>query len=288
MEVSSGFLDKIKNITKDLDLYRVMIGYEGNSSFYYGKDGKIMKIFSTFSPNDDDIAIKKLQLFKNKKNKKLLDTTYYEKYNGINVPVTVNFVPKNSNRRYTFYELLKQYINIRKHTKKLVSGHYKKDKNNNTKKKGGGNTKNHSKTKSNKRSISISSNKLSIFQKEITVIFFEMLLMIKLFHWKTYSYATHKATDELYSKFNEHMDTFIEVLLGKTNSRIDLTNEKKIPLIDLNNQEQLIKKIDGFKSYLVSLNTNPALSSMANTDLFNIRDEILGDMNQFLYLLTFK
>ena len=68
MEVSSGFLDKIKNITKDLDLYRVMIGYEGNSSFYYEKDGEIMKIFSTFSPNNDDIAIKKLQLFKNKKN----------------------------------------------------------------------------------------------------------------------------------------------------------------------------------------------------------------------------
>jgi len=27
---------------------------------------------------------------------------------------------------------------------------------------------------------------------------------------------------------------------------------------------------------------------MTNTDLLNIRDEILGDMNQFLYLLTFK
>jgi hypothetical protein len=27
---------------------------------------------------------------------------------------------------------------------------------------------------------------------------------------------------------------------------------------------------------------------MTNTDLLNIRDEILGDMNQFLYLLSFK
>jgi hypothetical protein len=26
---------------------------------------------------------------------------------------------------------------------------------------------------------------------------------------------------------------------------------------------------------------------MTNTDLLNIRDEILGDLNQFLYLLTF-
>jgi hypothetical protein len=26
---------------------------------------------------------------------------------------------------------------------------------------------------------------------------------------------------------------------------------------------------------------------MTNTDLMNIRDEILGDLNQFLYLFTF-
>ena len=126
------------------------------------------------------------------------------------------------------------------------------------------------------------------FHKEITLQFFEMLLMIKLFHWKTHSYATHKATDELYSKFNEHMDTFIEVLLGKTGDRIHLTNCKSVPLVDLNDQSHLVKKINEFKDYLVGLTNAKALRPMSNTDLLNIRDEILGDMNQFLYLLTFK
>ena len=92
---------------------------------------------------------------------------------------------------------------------------------------------------------------LQKFENEITVYFFEMLLLIKLFHWKTYSYATHKATDELYSRFNEHMDKFIEVLLGKTGRRIDLMTKKQINLYDLNNPAQLISKIDEFKSYLV-------------------------------------
>ena len=133
-----------------------------------------------------------------------------------------------------------------------------------------------------------SSSSIKKFQKEITVIFFEMLLMVKLFHWKTHSYATHKATDELYSKLNEDIDKFIEILLGKTGSRIDLMGQKSIPLIDLNSQEQLKSKIESFKSYLVGLTNNKGLSSMTNTDLLNIRDEILGDMNQFLYLLTFK
>jgi DNA-binding ferritin-like protein len=132
------------------------------------------------------------------------------------------------------------------------------------------------------------SSSIKKFQKEITVIFFEMLLMVKLFHWKTHSYATHKATDELYSKLNEDIDKFIEILLGKTGSRIDLMGHKSISLIDLNSQEHLKSKIESFKSYLVGLTNNKGLSSMTNTDLLNIRDEILGDMNQFLYLLTFK
>ena len=123
------------------------------------------------------------------------------------------------------------------------------------------------------------------FEREITVKFLETLLMIKLFHWKTHSFATHKATDELYGLLNEHMDKFIEVLLGKTETRIDLTSKKTIQLIDLNSQEQLKQKVMEFKSYLVSLtNINP----MSSTDLLNIRDEILGDMNKFLYLLTFE
>lgn len=126
------------------------------------------------------------------------------------------------------------------------------------------------------------------FQKEITVIFFEMLLMVKLFHWKTHSYATHKATDELYTKLNDDMDKFIEILLGKTGFRIDLMGHKTISLIDLSSPEQLKSKIESFKSYLVGLTNNKGLSSMTNTDLLNIRDEILGNMNQFLYLLTFK
>jgi hypothetical protein len=128
----------------------------------------------------------------------------------------------------------------------------------------------------------------SAFQKEITVVFFEMLLMVKLFHWKTHSYATHKATDDLYTKLNANMDSFIEVLLGKTGLRIDLMGTKNIRLIDLNSPESFKREIESFKGYLVSLNDNSTMKRMSNTDLYNIRDTILGDLNQLLYLLTFK
>ena len=129
---------------------------------------------------------------------------------------------------------------------------------------------------------------LEKFQQQITIIFLEVVLMVKLYHWKTYSYATHKATDELHEKLNTHMDRFIEILLGKSNKRTDLMNVKSIKLTDLNSSEKLAKKIDEFKSYLVNLNDNKAMRLMGNMDLFTVRDEILGDLNQFLYLLTFK
>lgn len=129
---------------------------------------------------------------------------------------------------------------------------------------------------------------ISDFTKQITVLFLEMIMMIKLFHWNTHSYATHKATDELHEKLNSHVDRFMEVLFGKTGKRTDLTNKKNILLFDLTNNAQLINKINLFKDYLVNLNSNKALNILGNYDLLTIRDEILADLNQFLYLLTFK
>jgi hypothetical protein len=147
------------------------------------------------------------------------------------------------------------------------------------------NRSNNSSTRKNRKQ---GSSSIAAFQKQITIVFLEMLMMVKLFHWKTHSYATHKATDELYEKLNENIDHFIEVLLGKTGSRIDLMGQKSISLIDLNSQEKLKAKIMSLKNYFVGLDNNKALSTMSNSDLFNIRDEILGNLNQFLYLLTFK
>jgi DNA-binding ferritin-like protein len=133
-----------------------------------------------------------------------------------------------------------------------------------------------------------SSALLQNFEREITIQFLEMSNTIKLYHWKTYSYATHKATDELYQRLGEHTDKFIEVLLGKAQNRTNLMNVKTIRLRDMQSHEDFKRVIEEYKNYLVGLNNHKAMNLMSNTDLFNIRDEILGDLNQFLYLYTFK
>ena len=131
-------------------------------------------------------------------------------------------------------------------------------------------------------------NGLTSFEQNIVIKFLEILNMIKLYHWKTYSYATHKATDELNDKLHGNVDSFIEVLLGKRGDRINLTHVKHIALKDFSSVEKFKKEIESFKEYLVGLDHHKALKTMSNSDLYNIRDEMLSNLNQFLYLLTFK
>lgn len=118
----------------------------------------------------------------------------------------------------------------------------------------------------------------------IVRIFLEMLTTIKLYHWKTRSFAQHKATDELYSSLNEHIDKFVEILLGKDESRIRMV-EKCNPLRDYENSENFKEKIYEYREFLVNL--SKSFNAKTDTDILNIRDEILGDINQFLYLMTF-
>ena len=53
------------------------------------------------------------------------------------------------------------------------------------------------------------------FKKEIVSMFLKMLNTTKLYHWRTYSYATHEATDNLYADLNKYVDEFVEVMMGK-------------------------------------------------------------------------
>lgn len=124
------------------------------------------------------------------------------------------------------------------------------------------------------------------FANEVTTKFFEMLFLVKLFHWRTKSYASHKATDELYGKLNEHMDEFMEIFLGKQNDGRMIFKHNNIHAVDLNSLNALKSKVDEFKKFLMSLSTK--LDPSYDSDLLNVRDEVLGDMNQFLYLLSLK
>jgi len=121
-------------------------------------------------------------------------------------------------------------------------------------------------------------------KSHIVKIFIEMLQTIKLYHWKTRSYAQHKATDELYDELNKKIDEFVEVLLGKDQSRIKMI-EKRIELLDANNTREIKERIFEYREFLTDMNI--WFDNSRDSDLLSIRDDILASLNQFLYLLTF-
>jgi DNA-binding ferritin-like protein len=139
-------------------------------------------------------------------------------------------------------------------------------------------SKNNSK-KSNKKKNSIK------MKSELVNYFLEMLMVIKVYHWKTHSYAEHKATDELYARLNENIDKFVEVMLGKDESRL-IMKGKKIEFTDPSTKKALKNIVDKYK-ILLEDKMDKYIDVNKDTDLLNIRDEILGNIDQFLYLITF-
>jgi len=124
--------------------------------------------------------------------------------------------------------------------------------------------------------------------ENIVTMFLQMLNTVKLYHWKTYSHSQHKATDELYANLNSNIDTFVETMLGKTGGRVNLTKQKTLPLLAIENINNFKQEIAKYKNFLINMTNDSELNTSSNSDLLNIRDEILGNLNQFTYLLTFK
>jgi hypothetical protein len=117
----------------------------------------------------------------------------------------------------------------------------------------------------------------------ITTTFLEMLNIVKLYHWNTVSYSQHKATDDLYSSLNNSIDEFIEVMIGKGDPKIHLITHRA-KLVDLQSSEQLKDKIHEYRSFLIDLNIH--FSKDEDGDLLSIRDDIMIQLNKFLYLLS--
>ena len=120
---------------------------------------------------------------------------------------------------------------------------------------------------------------------EIAIIFLNFRDSMKIYHWQTMSYARHKASDKLLKNISENIDKFIEVMQGCRNERLVLpvNNEMKL---DNQSDSTALSLLNSFKKWL-QFNLGGYLKK-EETDLFNIRDEILADVNQTLYLFSLK
>ena len=112
----------------------------------------------------------------------------------------------------------------------------------------------------------------------------ELQNQVKINHWQTKGYARHKAFDELYGGLTDLTDTFAEAAMGKY-GRFTLENEDKTLNIVNLNELDLKEMLQTSKDALVQWSTE---FDSSDTDILNIRDEILGLLNKITYLLTLE
>jgi hypothetical protein len=108
---------------------------------------------------------------------------------------------------------------------------------------------------------------------------------VKIYHWQTYGYAEHKTFGELYDNLSESIDEFVETYMGKY-GRIVANGNFVLTLANYKTSNP-VQALDTFITYL-TVELPVDLNPIKDSDLFNIRDEILGTVNQTKYLLTLK
>ena len=106
---------------------------------------------------------------------------------------------------------------------------------------------------------------------------------LHIYHLQTLSYSRHKAADELLDKLTDFTDSFIEIYSGK-NGRVKFSGPTNITIDNLND-DGAIAFLDSMIHYF--LNKLPTyLDAKIDSDLLNLRDEILAALNKTKYLFT--
>ena len=105
----------------------------------------------------------------------------------------------------------------------------------------------------------------------------------KVYHWSTTSHARHVAADKLYDDINELTDRFVETYMGKY-GRPKMPAKNRVE-VEQHTDASIINYMKEACVYLS--NELPAVLDVAvDSDLLNIRDEVLAKINQVLYLFS--
>jgi len=106
---------------------------------------------------------------------------------------------------------------------------------------------------------------------------------MRILHWQTKKYARHIAYGSIYSTLDDLIDTFTETCMGKY-GRIELSGDLGSLSLQNMNEMKVSEYINEFIEFLIGLTDEFDASN--DTDVLNIRDEIMGECNKLKYLLT--
>ena len=114
-------------------------------------------------------------------------------------------------------------------------------------------------------------------------IFLYVLTQSKVYHWQTKIYNKHVASGGFYDALQPLVDQFIETYQGKYGrimyTPVDITIENI-------SDAQFIEILNQFKEFL--LTDIPKIVNKKDADLITLRDEMLAQTNQTIFLLSLQ
>jgi DNA-binding ferritin-like protein len=111
----------------------------------------------------------------------------------------------------------------------------------------------------------------------------ELFNQVKYFHWQTKSFAQHEALGGVFEDLEELIDEFVEVAMGKYGR--PSTKNQTLEMFDYEDVD-MMDWASGVVDLLISY--NDVLDETEDSDLLNIRDEMMASLNKLKYLLTLK
>ena len=113
--------------------------------------------------------------------------------------------------------------------------------------------------------------------------FLQLRNQLKLYHWQTRVYARHVAVDNILDELDNRIDSFVEIYIGKY-GRPKLTGEKTAIRVYNMTEAGASRFVKAAIRYMQGTLSKSLHAS--DTDLINLRDELLGQLDQLQYLFT--
>ncbi len=98
-------------------------------------------------------------------------------------------------------------------------------------------------------------------------------------------FSRHMGTDNVLDKLDELIDMFVEVYMGKR-GRPSLTRTTNTITLRNMSEKAAVKFVKDCIQYLQTM--LPKSLKPQDSDLINIRDEMMGELHKLLYLFTLR
>jgi DNA-binding ferritin-like protein len=120
-------------------------------------------------------------------------------------------------------------------------------------------------------------------EKQLFEYFLGLLGQIKIYHWSTMSYSTHKALDDLHSSLSSNIDEIMEIYIGKFNRQ---------PIEPFEVQMRANSDVSDIIGYLENERENirgmRAKLFKTSSEIQNLIDNMLGSISRTIYLCRLR